>query len=225
MLSLFAKKKSRAFAKQHFLVFVRTYAFYQKGDYAQFLQEAESWLTRFPNHDYESQNNPITLSNDPYRLTCKNDVFFSNTLYLSMAVSAYILGEFKKSMHYRHCMSQSVAYSFYSGVDTALAWRYLNLSMYRDALCSGYSEYLKGIREIDAQDLSSVGAYGDYYFQVPTIKLDMKKGEFKATYPGNTDIVDFRTDGKIKDMFERIADWIVRMGIDYDWAHNREADH
>ena len=125
---------------------------------------------------------------------------------------------FEQSLHYRRCMMETIQYSDHSGQSVALAWRLLNLSIRRDAVKYGYKSYLNEIRNVDEEDLSSCGAYGKYYYQVPKTKIDLEIGEISADYPDYTYNIDFRINGTLTIMFECIADWIKSSGYKYDWV-------
>ena len=221
MLSYFAKKKSKRFSAQHHDIFCEIYNSFKSGDFKGVLSIGEGWLIRFPNVSFQNENIYYKYSNNPKDLSPKGFVFFSNTIFYCMSISAFNLGDMERSLRYRFCMYGSVDFTRYCHLDTKLSWRLVNLSIQKDL---HHNPELKGgrsIRNIDEKDLASVLCDGPLIYDQPRIEIDLVKGEIIATFSGHIETFDFRMDGTIGSNFERIASWIQSSGRDADWIHNR----
>lgn len=225
MLSYFAKKKSKNFSVQHHDLFCDIYNAFKSGDFHSALSIGEAWLIRFPNVSIKNGEVCYSYSNSPIDLSAKGFVFFSNTIYYCMSISAFNLGDMERSLRYRFCMNDMVDFTQYCHVDTKLAWRLVNLSIQKDlhnnpALKGGHS-----IRKIDEKNLASVLCDGPLIYDQPRIEIDFIKGEFITTFSSEVETFDFRMDGSISSNFERIASWIQNAGREADWIHNRAIDN
>ncbi|WP_278358071.1 hypothetical protein [Idiomarina abyssalis] len=217
-----AHRKTKNFAKLHHLKFSQLYDKYRRECHDTFIEDAEKWLCSFPNKG--SNFSYKNWSDNPFDLTVKNFVFFSNVLYLLLSVSCFATGKYKRSLHFRTCMSESISYSEHSGYRTALAWRLLNLSIVRDSQVFGFPEFSKNLRRIDEKDLASVFSYGELYHQTPKLVIDYELGAMVLYYPNEMIEIDFRVQDSLALIAENISTWILSRGEDYDWIGRHPFD-
>lgn len=211
------RKRTKAYAIEHHAVFLKILKLYKNDDFQSVIKEGEKWLLKFPN--YQTGRNYV-YSDNPKDLTIKNYVWFSNEIYMCMSISAFIVKDYKKSIHYRCCMGESVRLSDHSGCSSALAWRLLNLSIRRDSRQFNYPEYLTKIRTIDETELSNAGNDGLYVWDAPKTKINWKNSIITVAYPEETIKIDFKTDRGIKEMFDNISEWILVQENNFDWSFN-----
>lgn len=213
------KRQSLKHARDHLQSFKSIYSRYKEENHLDSLKRGETWLTSFPNMQGPSPFR-YSKSNDPFSLTMKPFVFFSNTAYFCMSISAYRLGDIEKSIHYRKCMRETIQYSSLSHFKEAIPWRLLNLSIKNDCKKYNFPEYLSGLRDISPEDIASTVNYGPFYTQVPKALIHDASESLTLKFPNKEYRLSFSlaAESDLVEVFEAIGDKIISLPADHDWV-------